>query len=148
MMIVHMIVHRRNDHGVPPLLYDLITRLDKYWTGPSYWQQIFLSIYHPSRPSTEVLLQSLQSGDFLQHKLPAIRKQTKSGKPKLATIAMIDAAQLLLNQNQSMEAQLVLDATEKHFPELVSERTFQDGQTRIQAARREVEAKPVEFAFG
>ena len=148
MMIVHMIIHRRNDHGVPPLLYDLITRLDKYWTGPSYWQQIFLSIYHPSRPSVEALLQSLYSGDFLQHKLPAIRKQTKPGKPKLATIAMIDAAQLLLNQNQSMEAQLVLDATEKHFPEFVSERTFQDGETRIRAARREVEAKLVELAFG
>jgi hypothetical protein len=147
-MIVHMIIYRRYDHGVPSLLYDLITNLDKYWSKPSHWQQIFLSIYHPSRPSTEALLQSLRSGDFLQHKLPAIRQQAKSGRPKLATIAMIDAAQLLLNQNQPMKAQLVLDATEAHFPEFVSEKTSQDNETRIQAARREVEAKPVELAFG
>lgn len=148
MMIVHMIIHRRYDHGVPSLLYDLITRLDKYWSSPSYWQQIFLSIYHPSQANTEALLQSLHSDDFLHQKLPAIRQQAKAGRPKMATIAMIDAAQLLLNQNQPINAQLVLDATEKHFPEFVSERTSQDSETRIQAARREVEAKPVELAFG
>jgi hypothetical protein len=47
-----------------------------------------------------------------------------------------------------MKAQFVLDATENHFPEFVSGRKSQDNESRIQAARREVEAKPVELAFG
>jgi hypothetical protein len=147
-MIVHMIIHKRHDHGVPSLLYDLITRLDQHWCRPKYWQQTFLPIYHPTRPGAENLLRSLHSGDFLQHKLHAIRHRAKSGAPKLATLAMIDAAQLLLEQEQPMKAQFVLDATEKHFPEFVSERKSQDNKSRIRAARREVEAKPVEFAFG
>jgi hypothetical protein len=147
-MIVHMIIHRRHDHGVPSLLYDLITRLDQHWSRPKYWQQMFLPIYHPTRPTAENLLRSLHSGDFLQHKLHVIRQRAKSGAPKLATIAMIDAAQLLLEQEQPMKAQFVLDATEKHFPEFVSERKSQDNESRIRAARREVKVKPVEFAFG
>ena len=61
---------------------------------------------------------------------------------------MIDAAQLLLDQEQPMKAQFVLDETENHFPEFVSERKLQDNKSRIQAARREVAAKPVVFAFG
>jgi hypothetical protein len=148
MMIVHMIIHRRQDHGVPSVLYDLITRLDKYWSSPRYWQQMFLSIYHPSRPSAEKLLQSLRSADFQQHKLHVIRQQTNPGTSRLATIAMIDAVQLLLGQDQPKKAQFVLDATEKHFPEFASERTSQDSESRIHAAQREVEAKPVELAFG
>jgi hypothetical protein len=147
-MIVHMIIYRRHDHGLPSALYDLITKLDHHWSRPKYWQQAFLPIYHPTRASAELLLQSLRSGDFLQHKLPFIRQRAKSGTPKLATIAMIDAAQLLLDQEQPMKAQFVLDETENHFPEFVSERKLQDNKSRIQAARREVAAKPVAFAFG
>ena len=147
-MIVHMIIYRRHDHGLPSVLYDLITKLDHHWSRPKYWQQVFLPIYHPARASAELLLQSLRSGDFLQHKLPFIRQRAKSGTPKLATIAMIDAAQLLLDQEQPMKAQFVLDETENHFPEFVSERKLQDNKSRIQAARREVAAKPVVFAFG
>ena len=147
-MIVQMIIHRRHDHGVPSLLYDLITRLDQHWSTPKYWQQVFLPVYHPARPTAESLLQSLRSGDFLQHKLHAIRQRTKWGTPKLATTAMIDAAQLLLDQGQPMKAQFVLDEAENHFPEFVSERKLQDNAGRIQAARHEVAAKPVEFAFG
>lgn len=148
MMIVHMVIHRRHDHGVPSPMYDTLMRLDNYWSSPRYWQQAFLSIYHPTRPNAEDILLVLGSVDFVQHKLPQIRQQTKSGMPRLATIAMIDAAQLLLDQNKPMKAQFVLDATEKHFPELVSERTSQDNEIRIRAARREVEAKPAAFAFG
>jgi hypothetical protein len=147
-MIVHMIIHRRHYHGVPSMLYDLIMRLDQHWFRPKYWQQMFLPVYHPTRPSAVNLLQSLRSGDFLEHKLHAIRQRTKSGIPKMATIAMIDAAQLLLDQEQPMKAQFVLDATENHFPQFVSGRKSQDNESRIQAARREVEAKPVELAFG
>ena len=147
-MIVHMILSRRHDHGVPSLLYDLITRLDQHWRRPKYYQQVFLPIYHPSRPNADDLLQSLRSRDFPQRKLHAIRERAKSGAPKLATIAMIDAAQLLIDQGQPMKAQYVLDQTEKHFPAYVSERKLLDNETRIHAARQEVAAKPVALAFG
>ena len=147
-MIVHMIISRRHKHGVPSLLYDLITRLDQHWRWPKSYQQVFLPIYHPSRPSAEDLLLCLRSGDFPQHKAHAVRERAKSGRPKLATIAMIDGAQLLLDQGQPLKAQYVLDETEKHFPEYVSERKLQDNESRIQAAREEVAAKPGELSFG
>lgn len=147
-MIVHMIVHKRHEHGVPPQLYDLVMRFDQHWSRPKYWQQLFLPIYHPTKPSGQNLLQSLLSGDFLQNKLQAVRQRAKAGTPKLATIAMIDAAQLLLDQDQPTKAQFILDETEKYFPEFVSGSKLQDNESRIQAARREVAAKPIEFAFG
>jgi hypothetical protein len=147
-MIVHMIISRRHNHGVPLLQFDVITRLDEHLRKPKYYQPVFLPIYHPARPSADDLLQSLRSGDFSQHKVRGIRERAKSGAPKLATIAMIDAAQLLLDQGQPTKAQYVLDRIEEHFPELVSESQLQDNESRIQAARREVAAKPVALAFG
>ena len=147
-MIVHTIIYRRHNHGLPSVLYDLITKLDHHWSRPKYWQQMVLPIYHPTQASADLLLQSLRLGDFLQHKLPFIRQRAKSGAPKLATIAMIDAAQLLLDREQPLKAQFVLDETEKYFPELVSERKLQDNESRIQAARREVDAKSLTLAFG
>ena len=147
-MIVHVIISRRHNHGVPSLLYDLITKLHQHWRRSKHYQQMFLPIYHPSRPNAEDLLQSLRSGDFSQHKLHSIRERSRSGTPKLATTAMIDAAQLLLDQGQSKKAQYILDETERYFPEYVSERKLQDNESRIHAARQEIAAKPVALAFG
>ena len=137
MKIIAAILPRRHTHGIPAQLFDKLLETELYYPEAISTSFLFLGLYHPTSPTGNSLYEGLRSYHFQGQKLRPIRLQGEKQNRQRA-IAMLDGAQLLLEQGQPSKAQFILDETEKHFPDIVSQSRIRDNRDRIQHARREI----------
>lgn len=127
------IVSRRNNHGIPPELFDSLLDHGLAVTH-SPIDHSFVRIYHPTSPSAQVLCSKVRTDTSHLRPFSKWEKQlSRRMSRKIFLTTLLDGAQLSLEQNRANDARILLDCAEQEYPEFLS-----DGQELETGKRLEV----------
>jgi hypothetical protein len=110
------ILRLKNQHDVPAQLYDSLL---EYSAPRDKGLPIrgFLELYHPSKPSSELLFRDLQRNGLSLKVQSALPHLNSPHKPRVFFSGYIlDAADLALKEGNSTHAKFFLDMTKKTWP--------------------------------
>ena len=145
-MLASVIIYHRYSHRIDGTLYDAFCHVAERVNNPESYRDALLPIYHPSKPNADKLLEQLHTGRFwtlMENHMAMVDKshpiEIARRKPRKQTIvALLDAAQVLLDQGKVKDSQCVLDKAEHRFPEYLQPRKPVECTGRISLARADV----------
>jgi hypothetical protein len=138
--ITMAILRRRGQHTLSADLFDRLMNHRSSWSASNTLQFALLSIYHPTQPSGQELINSMAQPDqHFEIHLDHIKNMSDQGQ-KIVVNALLDGAQLLLEQGSSSLrlARRVVDLVEKHFPSLANPEGDRATERRIQSVRQHI----------
>ncbi|KAJ9655475.1 hypothetical protein H2198_005661 [Neophaeococcomyces mojaviensis] len=115
------IIFHRNQHGISAEAFDDLMKYLPEWTPNPTTSDAFCMVYHPSKPSADLLY------DFLQRQSAAtvLSERQKSARPtsRRATMtAILDASKLSLGQKKKSQASFLLDFAIDNYPDYLPPR--------------------------
>ncbi len=134
------LLRRRQQHGLSAHLFDQFLEHRSSWSDPITFTFELISLYHPTRPSSKELAITIgQANDQIEAHFDRIEAMPDPAK-KIILNALLDGAQLLLEQDSSSvrQARLILDLVEKQFPNLADQKSNEAAQKRIQSVRQNI----------
>jgi hypothetical protein len=143
--ITMALLRRRHQHGLPAHLFDGLLEHRSSWSDPATLIFELISLYHPTSPSAKDLAITVgQRDDQAKAHLDEMKAMSQPAQ-KIMLNALLDGAQLLLEQDSTSvrEARLILDLVEKQFPTLAFNPSNAATQKRIQSVRESI--PPPEF---
>ena len=129
-IITYSILRARHGHGVPLALFDGLIKVLQPWQNCWDVGAQFLSLYHPTNPSSHNLYLSLRAREFVTHGVEKIEEKPYNYRRHILKCLM-DGAQLSLEQNKPHEAQFIFDTVEKHFVDLAAQDRLDKRQSPI-----------------
>lgn len=132
-LLAFAILSRRRNHQIPPQLFDSVLS-NGLSINSSLVDHSFIRIYHPTSPSATILCRKL-SDAALRNFSEWQKKATKKSTRKTFLVAILDAAQLSLDQNRPQEARVLLDCAEQEFPDFLSDHKEFETEKRLELAQ-------------
>ncbi|KIX03073.1 uncharacterized protein Z518_06623 [Rhinocladiella mackenziei CBS 650.93] len=138
--IAFHILFRREDHQIPGHLFDLMLTFGLQIDSSPFDREM-VRIYHPQTPTAIPFSIKLKDPSFLLH---FMKWQNKlfGYAIKLSLVAILDAAQLSLEQGHPKEAWQFLYFAERNYPNILSTSADSDIAKRLQSAREKVSNQP------
>lgn len=133
--IARGVLLRRNSHQIPVELFDSMLKFG-LTIKSSPFDRAILQIYHPTSPSAQSLSFKLRDV-FFQQRFSYWQKKLNKSVQRALLVAMLDAAQLSLEQNRPSEAREFLDFSETNYPDVVSSNPQSNTIERLRLARKE-----------
>jgi hypothetical protein len=134
----------RTEHQIPPGLFDLLLQhgLSTHQVNSSFVDHSLLRVYHPTAPSAAVLCRKLRHRPSSapheplrdHHHPPKKRLVSRSTRVTLL-VALLDAAQLSLDQGRPQDARTLVDYAEREFPDFLATHKELATERRLELAQ-------------
>jgi hypothetical protein len=134
------LLRRRRHHNLSAQLFDRFMEHHSSWSDPDDFGFELISLYHPTRPSARGLAAAISHADYqVQMHFAKMKKMSVSAR-EIVLSALLDGAQLMLEQDSTSvkQAQLILDLVEKHFPNTNGVEGGRATRQRIQTVRQTI----------
>lgn len=118
--VTFALLRRRHQHGLSTHLYDQFLKHRSSWSDSNTFTFELVSLYHPTRPSAKDLAAAIdRTDDHVQAYIDQVKVMSDPAQ-RIILNALLDGAQLLLEQDASStrQARLILELIEKQFPKL------------------------------
>ncbi|EXJ87764.1 hypothetical protein A1O1_04691 [Capronia coronata CBS 617.96] len=137
--IARGILLRRKSHQIEPELFDSMLKFG-LTINSSPFDHAILRIYHPTSPSAQLWSVKVKEVPF-QQRFSHWQKKLNKPVQRALLVAMLDAAQLSLEQNRPTEARDFLDFAELNYPDIVSSKAQSNTVERLRLARKEASTR-------